>query len=759
MAKTLIKIQPYMKIMYKVFHLLAICSITLNTSQAQDFENFKPLTAQGTIPQEFITLSSEKYTQQLDKLQQQKIKEKRYEKKAKKEFTLKNSFDMKDYLFSGRIIFNDPISLYINKVADEILKTEPDLKGKVKFLTIRSADVNAFATHEGLIFVNEGMIAQLENEAQLAFVLCHELVHYKKNHVMNSYVEGVKIARGKTEYKSVSDDNKFYAKNRYSRELETEADIDGFEIFLKTKYSAKPLSNFFDVLQYCYLPFDDIVFEKNFLETSTFKLPNTYFLDIIKGITVTDGDNDEKSTHPSIKNRRAYIAEKIKRQPDNKDKKEFIVSESEFLQARKIARFDISAVELMDVNYASAFYNSYLLLQEDKENLYLRKSIAKSLYAMTKYANENKLSDVLPGFENIEGNSQQVYHLFSKLKPQELNAIALKYCWNLSAAHPDQQDLKNYTDDLFKSLVFNHYPNSTLFSFSPFQSPVAETETDGKKSKYQKIKSVQDSALTEDNFIKYVFVDELASPDFQKKFDELAAEKRAKDLEKSNETEIRKKKKEKRRENRLVRKKGYALGIDKIVVINPFYQKKDLRKKNNEKYFSSENAELRLNERITNNAEIAHLDVEVINDLNLTTIDIQKYNDMSFMTMWLQERVNHLDNDVKMLNIENEYVDGLTKRYNTPYFSWMGVVGMRERKENAGLVVCTTILIPYILPYTIYYIATPNYDTYYVNILFDIKTGEPKFAQSKYMNARDSKTINNMNIYDSFYQIKTSRKK
>ncbi len=748
-----------MEFLSRKLKVLAISCFILSFAHAQDFAHFKPLKSEGTIPKEFLLLSSEKYNQSMEALSKSANDDKRYERKAKKEFSLKNSFEMKDFLFSGRVIFNDPISNYVNKVAAEILKTEPELQGKVKFYTIRTADVNAFATHEGLIFVNEGMIAQLENEAQLAFLLCHEIVHYKKQHVLNSYVEGVRISKGKTGYRSLSEDKKYWAENRYSRELETEADISGLEIFLKTGYSVKSLERFFDVLQYSYLPYDDIAFKKSFLETETFRFPDSYFLEKVKPIASKDEENEEKSTHPSIKNRRAYIAEKAKRQANRIADRNFIVSEKEFYTVRKIARYDITAVCLLDQEYVEAFYNSYLLLQEDSSNLYAKKGIAKSLYGLTKYANEGRMHEVTENYNTIEGNSQQVYHLFDKLKVNELNAVALKYCWQLSQRYPAEADLKAYTDDLFKSMVFQHYRSSTLFQSTPFVPMKPSANVEDTRSKYDKIQSVQDSALTDQNFIKYVFVDELMQAEFQLKFDALASEKMAKDLEKDDPKTARRKRKEKAKEETRVRRKGHALGIDKVVVYNPFYMKVDQRKRRQQKYLSAENAEFRLSDRIRENAAIAKLDVELLNDLDLKETDLQKYNDMTFMTLWLQERVKHMENGVKMHNLDYEYAEDLAKRYNTKYFSWMGVIGMRQKKYGTASLIVTAVFVPYMIPYTVYYIVTPKYDSYYIQVLFDIKTGESKLVQSNYIDDKDSRTVINMSIYDSFYQMKTSRNK
>lgn len=40
-----------------------------------------------------------------------------------------------------------------------------------------------------------GLLAQLENEAQLAFILCHEIVHVEQNHNLEIFLEAKNIQR------------------------------------------------------------------------------------------------------------------------------------------------------------------------------------------------------------------------------------------------------------------------------------------------------------------------------------------------------------------------------------------------------------------------------------------------------------------------------------------------------------------------------------------------------------------------------------
>jgi predicted Zn-dependent protease len=51
-----------------------------------------------------------------------------------------------------------------------------------RFYVIESADLNAAALPDGTVLVNTGLLAALENEAQLAFVLGHEIAHVTQAH-------------------------------------------------------------------------------------------------------------------------------------------------------------------------------------------------------------------------------------------------------------------------------------------------------------------------------------------------------------------------------------------------------------------------------------------------------------------------------------------------------------------------------------------------------------------------------------------------
>ncbi|MGZ5304829.1 MAG: M48 family metallopeptidase, partial [Bacteroidia bacterium] len=231
----------------------------------QDFDNYQYIRSAGNVPNKFIISSTEKYKEEAKK--NISTKDKAYIKKSKDKFFLESSFAIDELLLSGKVMFNDPVSVYVNRVMDELLKDNKTLRNKVEVYVVKSSSVNAFTTNNGLVFVCMGLIAQLENEAQLAYVLSHELIHFEKQHALDELVETTNIERGAGKYRQSSYDEKLLARSNYSKEKETESDLDGLQMYMKTNYDLETIDGVFDVLQYAYLPFDEVIFKKEFLET------------------------------------------------------------------------------------------------------------------------------------------------------------------------------------------------------------------------------------------------------------------------------------------------------------------------------------------------------------------------------------------------------------------------------------------------------------------------------------------------------------
>ncbi|HKB07212.1 MAG TPA: M48 family metalloprotease, partial [Candidatus Polarisedimenticolia bacterium] len=84
-------------------------------------------------------------------------------------------------------LYQDPIlEDYLNQVARRL--EPPELQGqsliRIRVTSLRDPTLNAFTFPTGSIYVHTGLLARLENEAQLAVVLGHEMTHATNRHAL-----------------------------------------------------------------------------------------------------------------------------------------------------------------------------------------------------------------------------------------------------------------------------------------------------------------------------------------------------------------------------------------------------------------------------------------------------------------------------------------------------------------------------------------------------------------------------------------------
>ncbi len=82
------------------------------------------------------------------------------------------------------MVYRDPgLNSYLQEIVHRMMPdTPPPEQVQFKCRVLRDPMVNAFAMPNGSIYVNSGILAVLENEAQLASVLAHEITHVTHRH-------------------------------------------------------------------------------------------------------------------------------------------------------------------------------------------------------------------------------------------------------------------------------------------------------------------------------------------------------------------------------------------------------------------------------------------------------------------------------------------------------------------------------------------------------------------------------------------------
>lgn len=93
------------------------------------------------------------------------------------------------------LIEDGPLLDYVRKVGNKMAKVShrPDLE--YHFNIIDSPEINAFALPGGYVYVNRGLLAYINSEADLAAVLGHEIAHITARHAVQQQARGA-LARG-----------------------------------------------------------------------------------------------------------------------------------------------------------------------------------------------------------------------------------------------------------------------------------------------------------------------------------------------------------------------------------------------------------------------------------------------------------------------------------------------------------------------------------------------------------------------------------
>ncbi|MEN9548302.1 MAG: hypothetical protein RIR12_893 [Bacteroidota bacterium] len=294
-----------------------------------------------------------------------------------------------DLLQSSRTITEKHTDNYIKAVAANIINANKELQGiDVRIVFTRDFIPNAYSIGEGTIAFNAGLFVYLQTEAEMAFVIAHELAHYYLNHSINRIHRYVQLKNSdslKKEIKRIVKEEysinqkltqllKAYTLDirRHSRDKEAEADKMGLHFLSNTGYTGKGFMRTMQVLD----KIDDTALfhppsVATLLHTTAYPFKQRWIkkeTSIFAAMTSDEEDEkvkkekDSLKTHPDCKTRLLALQE----------------------DALKISGADF----LVDKNY-------FLLLKEELipellEEMYRSKNISYNLYFSLQMLPEKK---------------------------------------------------------------------------------------------------------------------------------------------------------------------------------------------------------------------------------------------------------------------------------------------------------------------------------------------------------------------------------
>ncbi len=182
---------------------------------------------------------------------------------AKEYHLIETSAEMHDQFLRRGLRYNDrELEGWIQQIGVRLAPKTTDSYQHYRFYIVQDPSPNAFALPDGQVYVHSGLISRLQNEAQLAALLAHEINHVAGHHGILAYRSQQKKAAAGLFFRlagaatggwgqlagSLAEVGLYSSVFGYSRALEQEADARGFELMLGARYDVREMSKLFEIL-------------------------------------------------------------------------------------------------------------------------------------------------------------------------------------------------------------------------------------------------------------------------------------------------------------------------------------------------------------------------------------------------------------------------------------------------------------------------------------------------------------------------------
>lgn len=154
---------------------------------------------------------------------------------------------------------NKELQQFINEKGQQMVAVSHRKNLKYEFKIVDSPVVNAFAIPGGYVYFTRGIMAYLNNEAEFAGVLGHEIGHITARHSAKQYtnqmlaqvglIAGVLIAPRLADYADVAQQGVSLLFLKFGRDAERQSDQLGVEYSTKINYDARQMADFFGTLK------------------------------------------------------------------------------------------------------------------------------------------------------------------------------------------------------------------------------------------------------------------------------------------------------------------------------------------------------------------------------------------------------------------------------------------------------------------------------------------------------------------------------
>lgn len=358
--------------------------------------------------------------------------------------------DFENQVKNKDFVFKSDFDAVIKSLVERLRKNNPKIPQDLKILIARDNTPNAYCLADGTFVINMGLYNWMDNEAQVAGVISHELGHKIEDHTLKSVLNTVEQneldkstvqnIKETTDQRSLGRNekafdvlkNRIYKKGMEKRKLEMQADYLGYVIFKNSDFKKNEFINGLQKLQ----TFDTISPRELKIETykKLFDLPKQAFKE--KWMKKEDFslynynfykeklNKDSLASHPEMTKRIEMLKKTF---PELNTSVEPEKPSEAYLALKKTARMEILPNYFHSEDYGLGIYVAMQFLQDGEEEKYYKSWLGKcfsKIYEARKNYNLNRYLD------RVEPKNQsESYQQF------------LNFMWNLSL-----EEIKNISD-------------------------------------------------------------------------------------------------------------------------------------------------------------------------------------------------------------------------------------------------------------------------------------------------------------------------
>lgn len=358
-------------------------------------------------------------------------------------------FEEIDQFWQGNRAITDPdLVSYLNRITGIILSANPQLSDpNLRIAITRDWWPNAYSLGDGTIGINAGLFIFLENEAQLAFIICHELAHYQLDHTGRSirqYVETINSETYQRELKRLKNEtyrvnqqlealaDKFvWSSRRHRREHEAEADRMALRWLRNTGYDLQSvetclrlLNRIDDSTRYA-LPalqavfdFPDYPFRQRWVQEES------KIFAALDESKEQKPDRDSLRTHPDCEQRIAWLQDSIVA-----GGKLYLADETAFQKWKAGLMPEMLEYSFQRKELSRHLYLALQLMQDEKYERYAAFSVARCLNLLFEQQQRHLLGKVIDteGPEHSAGYNL-LLRLLGRIRLQELANLSFHFC-------------------------------------------------------------------------------------------------------------------------------------------------------------------------------------------------------------------------------------------------------------------------------------------------------------------------------------------